>query len=123
MLLSAHFLVDEKLGQVSTYVNPPKNSPGAKRAVFNYAHGTFKFAGYTDEHNYTSIPNHGASDFYQHYENHEKNFKVMNGQICVLACKRTLNSDDDVDQEDWSIFMLNKDVYIVMNFRRDYENY
>ena len=97
---NAHFLIDENVGQIAVDVNPTNESRGAKRAIFDYKDQSFKFAGYTDKHDYKATPKFGDSDFYQHYESHGNNLKVMNGQICVLACNRTSGSDDDVDQED-----------------------
>ena len=97
---NAHVLVGDKNKQVAVDINPPSQSNrGCKRAVFDYEHNNnnnkparYKFAGYTDNHDYKSIPKFGESNFDQIHSNCSDNLK-MTRQVNNLTCNQVINEE------------------------------
>ena len=98
---NAHVLVGDKNKQVAVDVNPPsQNNRGDKRAVFDYDHNnnnnkraTYKFAGYTDKHDYQKVANYGESKFEQTHSNCSDHLKMIR-QINNLTCNQIINEEE-----------------------------
>ncbi|CAF1617725.1 unnamed protein product [Rotaria magnacalcarata] len=100
---NAHFLVDDRLGQVSVDIpSAAGTSRGAIRVTFDYdtnrqGDPQYKFSGYTNTHNYNDMPRYGQSDYYTIHQNYDNNLKVINGEVNNYMCNHALQ--DDIDKE------------------------
>ncbi|CAF1267297.1 unnamed protein product [Adineta steineri] len=96
---NAHVLIKDNLRQVAVDVNPPSaTARGPTRATFDYdtnneGRPEFKFAGYTDKHDYAALPCHGQSDYYKFHDENINYLKAANGLINNFACIKVLESE------------------------------
>jgi hypothetical protein len=98
---NAHVLVGDKNKQVATDVgssNP--DTRGNKRAVFDYdtngnkKHGEYKFAGYTDTHDYKTVPNSGESNFQQTHSNCNNDLRMIRNVGNNLICNQIIDEEE-----------------------------
>ncbi|CAF3559406.1 unnamed protein product [Rotaria sp. Silwood1] len=98
---NAHFLIGDKLGQVAIDIkSSDATSRGATRVVLDryvddQGRTDFIFAGYTNEHQYSNIPNYGEGDYYEIHQNYENNLKVIDGEVNNLMYNQSIQHEQE----------------------------
>lgn len=100
---NAHFLRNDKVNQLSFDVKDDSVSQrGAKRVVLDFhkfdenGNPKFKFAGYTDNHNYKEIPSFGHSD----HASYETNVQGQISKANFTACLQQIKSNADLKENE-----------------------
>ncbi|CAF3651856.1 unnamed protein product [Rotaria sp. Silwood1] len=100
---NAHFLIDEKAGQIAVDIKDSNEiSRGLKRETFDFdtdkkGRVQLKFSGYTDKHDYSSMPDYGKGDYDKTHLKCEtmlhNDLKVANGQVNNLTGQQSLQDE------------------------------
>jgi len=101
---NAHVLIRDRSQQIASDISPPSaDKRGAKRAVFDYDVNPdknrldYSFAGYTDDHQYQRIPDHGLSD-YSNYHQRQVDHLEQIQQGNNLMVQELCNKDEDEER-------------------------
>ena len=101
---NAHVLIRDRSQQIASDIGPPSaDKRGAKRAVFDYDVNPdknrldYSFAGYTDDHQYQRIPDHGLSD-YSNYHQRQVDHLEQIQQGNNLMVQELCNKDEDEER-------------------------
>jgi hypothetical protein len=97
---NAHFLTGGNLGQVAVDVESTNSgSRGPVRATFDYdvtkkGDPIFKASGYTDKHDYGSVPKHGAGDYNKTYTKYSNSLETTN-QVNNFMCNEIVQNEKE----------------------------
>ena len=97
---NVHFLTGDKVGQVAVdFKAPDTNTRGRHRTTLDY-HVTddgstqFQFSGYTDKHDYNSMPAYVKRDYHKYHQVHQDSLSAINRVVNDFP--RRINSITDL---------------------------